>query len=143
MDALPANEAVSNGIVDEGVSVAVVLEPLVDGEKGSHEAHKLLVFIIVSMLQGCIHKVHRLDHLWVHALFVYPSTFVNAVVESFVDTLDEPLVALHIKLDCVHIFRVLNQSGIIRFKQSFTVANMKNKDEHDLIHSVGHYFIYN
>ena len=63
MDALPANEAVSNGIVDEGVSVAVVLEPLVDGEKGSHEAHKLLVFIIVSMLQGCIHKVHRLDHL--------------------------------------------------------------------------------
>ena len=113
MNALPAYEAVSQGIVDEGVRVAVVLDALIYGDESSHKAHPSLSLTLVTVLNRRIHKVDLLDHIVVEALFIYFSTFIVAVVEPFVDTLDDPLVAIDIELYCVQIFRVLNKSWVI------------------------------
>ena len=113
MNALPAYEAVSQGIVDEGVRVTVVLDALVYGDESSHKAHPSLSFTLVTVLNRRIHKVDLLNHIVVEALFIYFPTFIVAVVKPFVDTLDDPLVAIDIELYCVQVFRVLNKSWVI------------------------------
>ncbi len=113
MYALPVYEAVSQSIVDEGVRVAVIFDALAYGDESSHKAHPSLSLTLVTVLNRLIHKVDLLYHIVVEALFIYFLTFIKAVVEPFVDTLDDPLVAIDIELYCVQVFRVLYKSWVI------------------------------
>ncbi len=128
MNTLPAHEAVSQGIVDEGVRVAVVLDALVYGDESSHKAHPSLILTLVTVLYRRIHKVDLLDHIVVEALFIYFSTFIVAVVKPLIDTLDDSLVAIDIELYCVQVFGVLNKSWVTGVSQQTAYTNFKQKD---------------